>query len=108
VKRIATAATLAVVIFVPLVAQAPKAESWNTWNDYAGGSEGMQYSGLHQIDRNNVRQLEQAWFYSVPGTSARFGYNPIVVDGVMYVLGKNDAIVALDAVTGKELWSHAT
>ena len=26
----------------------------------------------------------------------------------MYVLGKGNAIVALDAATGKEIWSHPT
>ena len=33
----------------------------------------------------------------------RYGFNPVVVDGVMYVLGKNNNLVALDAVTGKEI-----
>ena len=108
VKRYVVGAALAAAVFVPLIGQTPLAESWNTWKDYAGGADGMQYSSLRQVDRDNVSQLQQAWFYPVPGTSARFGYNPIVVDGVMYVLGKNDAIVALDAVTGKEIWSHAT
>jgi len=35
-----------------------------------------------------------------------FGFNPIVVDGVMYLLGPSNAIVAADAVTGKRLWAH--
>ena len=108
VKRLTAGALLAAAVFIPLVAQTLSNPGWNTWKDYGGGADGMQYSGLRQIDRGNVNQLRQAWFYPVPGTSARFGYNPIVVDGVMYVLGRNDAIVALDAATGKELWSHAT
>jgi quinoprotein glucose dehydrogenase len=66
----------------------------------------MQYSALRQLNRSNVTQLQQAWFYPVPGTSGRFGYNPVIVDGVMYVLGKNDSIVALNAETGKEIWTH--
>ena len=36
----------------------------------------------------------------------RYRFNPIVVDGVMYVLGANRSIVALDAATGKEIWTH--
>ncbi len=34
-------------------------------------------------------------------------FNPIIVDGVMYVQGTGNAIVALDAATGKEIWTHA-
>jgi quinoprotein glucose dehydrogenase len=66
----------------------------------------MQYSALKQIDKTNVNRLELAWFHPVPGPSGRFGFNPLVVDGVMYVLGKDNAIVALDAATGKQTWSH--
>ena len=71
-----------------------------------GSSSGMQYSALRQIDKGNVGQLRQAWFYPVPGTSARFGYNPLIKDGVMYVLGEEDAIVAVDAATGRRIWTH--
>jgi len=77
------------------------------WSDYGGGVDSMQYSPLQQINKSNVSRLTQAWFYPVPGTSARFSFSPLIVDGMMYVLGKGDAIVALDAVTGKEIWSHA-
>ena len=30
----------------------------------------------------------------------------LVVDGVMYVLGPRNAIVAIDAATSKQLWAH--
>jgi hypothetical protein len=34
--------------------------------------------------------------------------NPLVVDRKMYVLARNNSIVALHAVTGRELWVHPT
>ena len=37
--------------------------------------------------RNNVKQLERAWFYPVPGESDRLVFNPLIVDNVMYVSG---------------------
>jgi quinoprotein glucose dehydrogenase len=86
----------------------PKKQPYTTWSEYAGGAEGSQYSALKQITKTNVSRLEQAWFYSVPGPSSRFGYNPVIVDAVMYVLGTGDSIVALDAATGKQIWSHST
>ena len=31
---------------------------------------------------------------------------PVIVDNVMYVLGRENAIVALEATTGKQIWSR--
>lgn len=44
-----------------------------------------------------------AWVYphAVPG------FNPVVVDDVMYTAGRDgSALIALDASTGKEIWIH--
>ena len=38
--------------------------------------------------------------------NVRSRFNPIVVDGVMYVQAKGSSIVALDPATGKELWER--
>src|SRR5438105_6576552 len=82
------------------------AQNHNTWSDYGGGSDSAQYSALKQIDRSNVNRLEIAWAYpTVDGK--KYFFNPIVVDGLMYVLAKNNSIVALEASTGKEVWTHA-
>jgi quinoprotein glucose dehydrogenase len=78
-----------------------------TWSDYGGSPDGSQYSALHQIDRSNVSKLQVAWTYKT-GDDRKYLFNPLVVDGTMYVLAKDNAIVALDAATGRELWSHAT
>ena len=80
------------------------AKPYTTWTAYQGGAHSSQYSALDQINKSNVSQLEVAWTYPVAGNIT---FNPIVVDNVMYVQGTGNAIVALDAATGKELWSHA-
>ena len=77
---------------------------FTTWRAYAGGAHSSQYSALDQINKSNVSQLDVAWTYPVNGNII---FNPIVVDGVMYLQGTGNAIVALDAVTGKEIWQHA-
>ncbi len=64
-------------------------------------SSSPQYSGLSQINKTNVDRLEQAWFYPAGDNGFRFGANPIVIDGVMYLVGAHNAIVALDASNGK-------
>jgi len=82
------------------------AQNHKTWSDYGGAPDAAQYSALVQINRSNVSQLEVAWIYST-GDDHGYFFNPVVVDRVMYVLARNDSIVALDAVTGKEIWTHA-
>ena len=76
-----------------------------SWPAYSGGHGSEQYSSLTQINKNNVKQLEVVWSYPT-GEKGNYLFNPLIVDGVMYVLAKNNSVVALDAVTGKELWVH--
>ncbi len=76
------------------------------WKDYGGGADAAQYSSLKQIDRSNVAKLEVAWTYPI-GESKRMFFNPVIVDDLMYVMGKNSSIVALEAKTGKEVWTYA-
>jgi len=80
------------------------ARPYTTWTAYQGGAHSSQYSALDQINKSNVSQLEVAWTYPINGNVT---FNPVIVDNVMYVQGTGNSIVALDASTGKEIWSHA-
>jgi quinoprotein glucose dehydrogenase len=62
---------------------------------------------LRQINRSNVKDLQVAWTYRT-GDDRKYAFNPLVVDETMYVLAKNNSIVALEAATGKEIWTHPT
>src|SRR5262245_59981870 len=79
--------------------------SFKTWSQYLGGADSSQYSSLDQINKSTVSQLEVAWRYP-SGDTRSYRFNPIVIDGTMFVLAKNNSIVAVDAVTGQEKWSH--
>jgi quinoprotein glucose dehydrogenase len=79
---------------------------YTSWPDYGGSPDSMQYSALTEINRTNVARLEQAWFFPVPDRKGNFGFNPIVVDSVIYMLGAANAIVAVDAASGRLIWSH--
>ena len=87
--------------------KADASETHTTWRNYGGSPDGAQYSALRQINRSNVKQLQVAWTYRT-GDDRRYAFNPLVVDGTIYVLAKNNSIVALDAATGKEIWTHPT
>jgi quinoprotein glucose dehydrogenase len=79
---------------------ATRSDKW--WWDNLGGPSSSQFSNLDQIRKSNVSQLEVAWFYPY----AQSLFNPIVVEDVMYTLGRNNSLIALDATTGREIWIH--
>jgi glucose dehydrogenase len=83
----------------------PQAGPYTTWRDYAGSADSAQYSALRQIDRSNVRTLQVAWTYRT-GDPTNYLFNPLVVDDLMFVLAKNNSVVALNAATGREIWAH--
>jgi glucose dehydrogenase len=96
------AAAASVIVF------AAEGPDFTTWDTYLGGNDSSQYSSLKQINKNTVKQLQVAWTYDA-GINPLF--NPVIVGSTMYVLGQNpsgrgNALVAIDAGTGKELWKH--
>jgi quinoprotein glucose dehydrogenase len=67
-RGIFVSATLAVsALITEWAPQAQQPQPYTTWHQYAGSSDSMQYSALAQINKNNVTQLQRAWFYPVPG-----------------------------------------
>jgi quinoprotein glucose dehydrogenase len=76
-----------------------------TWHDYGGGPDNARYLPLDQINKSNLSQLDVAWSYPTQDTIA-YVFNPIIVDNMMFVLARNNSLVALDATTGKEIWIH--
>ena len=74
----------------------------HNWLMYWGDYQGTHYSPLTQIDTTNVQRLQAAWAFPMPG-DAVLEATPLVIDGVMYT-SQPGATVALDAVTGRQLW----
>ena len=101
-NRTAHAILAAGLIAVGATVAASDKDKRAEWRHYLGGQDSASYSSLTQISRSNVTELEVAWTYRA-GPNSRLRFNPIVVDDVMYVMGKDRAIVAIDAATGKEL-----
>jgi glucose dehydrogenase len=106
VRTLAFASLVVLAIASPFGQSAPASRPYTTWRDYGGASDSMQYSALSQINKTNAANLEQAWFFPVPDKGGNLGFNPIVVDGLMYVMGSQGSIVAVEAATGKPIWSH--
>jgi len=90
-------------IFRDAAAKTPGAFDFEGWDQNLGGTDSSQYSSLAQVDKTNVGRLKVAWTYP---TGENYLFNPLIVGTTMYVLAKSRSIVALDAATGRELWTH--
>ena len=79
------------------------------WQNYGGDPGATRYSPLDQINRSNVKRLKIAWTHhtedAVERPATTIECTPIVVDGVMYITTPMLQVQALDAATGKLLWS---
>ncbi len=78
------------------------------WRYWAGDQGATHYSPLAQINRSNAGKLKLAWTYHTGDKGDRgrttIECTPIVIGGVMYVTSPMLKAMALDAVTGKEIW----
>lgn len=74
------------------------------WPSYNGDYSGRRYSSLTQVTVANAYRLAAQWVFHSRNAGI-LEATPIVVDGVMYMTGSNDAY-AIDAVTGRVLWHH--
>lgn len=85
----------------------------DTWQHYGGDAEGTRYSSLTQINRTNVGELVQAWAYrtgelgeaSASAHKLTFEATPILFEERLYVSTAFGKIIALDPVTGTEVWA---
>ena len=74
------------------------------WLMYDGNYGSQRFSRLDQVNKQNVGQLKPAWIYQ-PTRMAIIEDAPIVVDGIMYVVEQQDTVTALDARTGRQIWT---
>jgi quinoprotein glucose dehydrogenase len=84
------------------------------WPAYAGDNAATHYSPLTDITPENVARLTVAWEWSPAeqnkqefGTQpGNFQNTPLMIDNVLYVSTMYNRLAALDAESGKELWSY--
>ncbi len=71
---------------------------------YGMGYANQRYSPLKRIDKKNVAKLVPVWNYSLNNSQGQES-QPIVYDGVMFIT-THTSTVAVDALTGKQLWKQ--
>lgn len=74
------------------------------WFTSGRDGQGTYYSPLTRINEQTVTRLGFAWEFQL-GTNRGLEGTPVVIDGVMFAPGNWGRVYALDAATGKELWT---
>ena len=75
------------------------------WMTHGRTYDEQRFSPLKQINADNVRSSALAWSFDLD-TDRGQEATPLVVDGVMYFTSAWSKVFALDAATGKLLWSY--
>ena len=81
------------------------ADEPKNWLMYSATLDSRRFSGLDQIDRQNVGGLELVWAHQIP-LLERAETTPLVVDGVMFITESPSNVVAVDATTGRPYWRY--
>ncbi len=78
------------------------------WLHYGNDLANTRFQNLDQINPGNVENLQPAWVFhtGVLDPAAELQASPIVVDGRLFVTDGHDDVFALNAATGREIWSY--
>jgi alcohol dehydrogenase (cytochrome c) len=108
------AGAVAASVLISADGAAPRAD----WPTYGGSFDHQRFSTLQEVNRTNAARLAVAWTFEVPdtgGIESSLQTTPLVVrgsdaglpgvDAVMLLTSPRDRVIALDAATGKVLWT---
>jgi glucose dehydrogenase len=97
---------LCVTLILP---QCKSRQTYTTWQVVGGTPDNIHYSNLKQINRNDVSQLKVAWEYNTGDAfdKSEMECNPIIIHGVLYATSPKVRVFALNAATGKLIWSFS-
>lgn len=75
------------------------------WLTYGRNHNEQRFSPLDQINSENVKHLKLDWYLELPDASGLVA-TPLVADGVMYFVCSRNVARAVNATTGKLLWTY--
>jgi quinohemoprotein ethanol dehydrogenase len=82
-----------------------EASNGNNWLVNGGDFGSQHFSPLGRVTDKNVGNLGLAWYLDVDSPMG-MASEPIVVDGTIYVTASLDRVMAVNAVSGKVLWTY--
>ena len=99
-------------------AQAQLPREQRNWERLNGNEFGWNYNPQNQLNKDNVQFLELRWIFPIPTVSQQglklAGLTPnegsmsppLVIDGIAYVTLNSRSVIAIDAKTGKSVWTY--
>ncbi|WP_315806756.1 MULTISPECIES: glucose/quinate/shikimate family membrane-bound PQQ-dependent dehydrogenase [unclassified Bradyrhizobium] len=88
------------------------AQAQSDWTAYGATNFGTRYSSLHQITKDNVKDLKLAWEFETgdrkgPDDPNEFTneVTPLKIGDLLYTCSPHQIVFALDAQTGKLRWT---
>ncbi len=83
----------------------PKKNNGKSWHRNYGNSASNRFSNLKLINKNNVKQLDLFWEYTIDDDVVKdIQSNVIIAENKVYIPSYNKKIITLDARTGKKIW----
>ena len=80
------------------------------WLTNGGDLYNRNFSPLDQINTDNVGRLGPVWRTHLNGSGLEAKYSgeaqPLIIDGIMYVITGADDVFALSVETGEMLWTQ--
>lgn len=99
---------LSVAVIVVVFLFSCHSDKSKDWPVYLGDKSSSHFTGLSQIDTNNVEHLKVAWIFHTgdadTGTHSQIQCNPLIIDGILYGTSPHLKLFSLDGVTGKARW----
>src|SRR5262245_32027742 len=74
------------------------------WLTYGGNLSSLRHSELAEITPQNARDLELKWVFQARSLE-KHEVTPLVVNGIMYTIQSPNDVIALNAATGKAIWT---
>jgi alcohol dehydrogenase (cytochrome c) len=75
------------------------------WLTYSGNLTSQRHSALTQITPANAKDLTLQWVFQSQSLD-KHEVTPLVVDGVMYTIQSPNDVIALNAATGRTIWTY--
>jgi len=77
----------------------------NDWRHYGNTEGGTRFATLDDINASTVGNLTEVWRYRT-GVEEDFKATPLNVDGRLYFCAALNVVIAIDDVTGREIWRY--